>query len=116
MLLDSLAQLYIRGIEIDWKRFEQGYSRQRLSLPTYPFQKKPHWIKAAEKPKAALPPVTDLLSVDRLQAEDVERSTSLTRVFQHQLKLMSQQLEDLQKKSDWKSNNSSECRILHSES
>ena len=101
-LLDSLAQLYIRGIEIDWKGFDRDYSRQCLSLPTYPFQKKPHWIKAAEQPKATLPPITDLLSVVCSQAEALEQNTNLTRVFQHQLQLMSQQLEVLQKKADWK--------------
>ncbi|MCF2144947.1 type I polyketide synthase [Desmonostoc muscorum LEGE 12446] len=43
--LQSLAELYIRGIEVDWSRFDQDYPRQRLELPTYPFVRSPYWIE-----------------------------------------------------------------------
>lgn len=43
-MLDSLAQLFIAGIEIDWSSFDRDYSRQKLSLPTYPFQRQRYWI------------------------------------------------------------------------
>lgn len=38
-LLQSLKTLYLAGATIDWKKFDQDYHRQRLSLPTYPFQR-----------------------------------------------------------------------------
>jgi myxalamid-type polyketide synthase MxaB len=42
-LLQSLAQLYVRGAAIDWVRFEQPYTRQFVPLPTYPFQRQRFW-------------------------------------------------------------------------
>jgi acyl transferase domain-containing protein/short-subunit dehydrogenase len=54
-LLGTLAALYVRGAEIDWLAFDRDDRRQRLSLPTYPFQRERHWI---ESPDRALPPAT----------------------------------------------------------
>ncbi|RMF62702.1 MAG: SDR family NAD(P)-dependent oxidoreductase, partial [Cyanobacteria bacterium J069] len=54
-LLHSLQQLYYSGVTIDWRGFDQPYARQRLSLPTYPFQRQRYWLDAV--PTGA-PPVT----------------------------------------------------------
>jgi acyl transferase domain-containing protein len=48
-ILSSLQQLHALGVSIDWAGFERGYQRQRLSLPTYPFQRERYWIKTADK-------------------------------------------------------------------
>lgn len=45
VLLESLSALYLQGVDVNWMGFEQGYSRSRLSLPTYPFQRQRYWIK-----------------------------------------------------------------------
>ena len=45
VLLESLSRLYIQGANINWKGFEQDYSRHRLSLPTYPFERQRYWIE-----------------------------------------------------------------------
>ena len=45
-MLGSLAQLYVRGQNIDWIGYEAGRKRRRLPLPTYPFQRKRFWIDA----------------------------------------------------------------------
>ncbi|WP_392481395.1 SDR family NAD(P)-dependent oxidoreductase [Nostoc sp. C110] len=47
ILLHSLIALYINGVAIDWQRFEQGYQRRRVVLPTYPFQRKRYWLDPA---------------------------------------------------------------------
>ncbi len=47
-LLTALAQLYLRGINVDWQEFDRDYPRQRLSLPTYPFQRQRYWFKTDE--------------------------------------------------------------------
>jgi acyl transferase domain-containing protein/acyl-CoA synthetase (AMP-forming)/AMP-acid ligase II/NADPH:quinone reductase-like Zn-dependent oxidoreductase/acyl carrier protein len=44
-LLRSLARLHVRGAAIDWTAFDAEYARQRLPLPTYPFQRQRHWIE-----------------------------------------------------------------------
>ncbi len=36
----SLAARYLKGETIDWTAIDEGYSRRKLNLPTYPFQRK----------------------------------------------------------------------------
>ncbi|NEO38502.1 MAG: SDR family NAD(P)-dependent oxidoreductase [Moorea sp. SIOASIH] len=43
-MLSSLGQLYVQGAKIDWLKFDQNYSRQKVALPTYPFQRKRYWL------------------------------------------------------------------------
>lgn len=45
-MLESLAMLYISGINPDWAAFERPYNHRRVSLPTYPFQRQRYWVKA----------------------------------------------------------------------
>ena len=47
-LLNSLAQLYRSGINIDWHGFDQDYIRVRENLPTYPFQRQRYWLETPE--------------------------------------------------------------------
>ncbi|WP_413160472.1 SDR family NAD(P)-dependent oxidoreductase [Capilliphycus salinus ALCB114379] len=44
-ILSSLSQLYVAGVEINWLGFDQDYSRQRVALPTYPFQRQRYWFE-----------------------------------------------------------------------
>ncbi|MEH2154848.1 type I polyketide synthase [Nostoc sp.] len=44
-LLKSLATLYVGGVKVDWLGFDRGYSRQRLQLPTYPWQQQRCWFE-----------------------------------------------------------------------
>jgi amino acid adenylation domain-containing protein len=43
-LLDSLARLFVAGAEIDWVGFDRPYARQRVAVPTYPFQRERYWL------------------------------------------------------------------------
>lgn len=49
-ILQSLAQLYVEGVQVDWSGFDQDYERRKVALPTYPFQRQRYWIKTAQKP------------------------------------------------------------------
>ncbi len=55
-LLKTLAQLYLNGIQIDWKAFDQPYNRKKVSLPTYPFQRERYWIEALKIQKKRILP------------------------------------------------------------
>jgi acyl transferase domain-containing protein len=48
-MLSSLGALFVRGIAIDWDAFDRDYSRQRLQLPTYPFQRQRYWFKTTDR-------------------------------------------------------------------
>ena len=45
-MLTSLAELYMHGAEVDWAGFDKDYPRRRVSLPSYPFQRKRYWMDA----------------------------------------------------------------------
>ena len=47
-LLQSLSQLYALGVDIDWAGFDEGYSRHKVMLPTYPFQRQRYWTQTDE--------------------------------------------------------------------
>jgi len=44
--LVGLAQLWSRGLELDWSALHPGAVPQRISLPTYPFARKRCWVDA----------------------------------------------------------------------
>ena len=45
--LTSLAELYVRGAEIDWTACFDRSQFQRVRLPTYAFQRDRHWLDGA---------------------------------------------------------------------
>jgi malonyl CoA-acyl carrier protein transacylase len=47
-LLQSLGALYVRGVQVDWSAFDRNYSRRRVQLPTYPFQRQRYWADIPE--------------------------------------------------------------------
>jgi len=50
-LLGSLAELHVRGVQVDWEGVDRPYSRRRIALPTYPFERERFW--AAPYPAVA---------------------------------------------------------------
>ena len=48
-ILGSLASLYTCGFDIDWQEFDRPYSRRRVALPSYPFERRRCWIERSEK-------------------------------------------------------------------
>jgi acyl transferase domain-containing protein len=43
-LLATLRRLWLAGVSVDWYGFHAHERRQRLPLPTYPFERKRYWI------------------------------------------------------------------------
>jgi len=60
-LLTSLARLYVHGAPVDWAGLDRPYRRRRLSLPTYPFERRSFWI-APVPPGAPRMPVSTRLT------------------------------------------------------
>ena len=52
-LLKALGRLWLSGVEIDWPAFYQAEQRRKIPLPTYPFERKRHWIEPAPAQVAA---------------------------------------------------------------
>nr|APD71701.1 type I polyketide synthase 7 [Streptomyces sp.] len=45
-LLLSMAALHVRGVTVDWRPVFEGTGARAVELPTYAFQRRPHWIAA----------------------------------------------------------------------
>jgi amino acid adenylation domain-containing protein/thioester reductase-like protein len=45
VILQSLGNLYVRGLEVDWAGFDRDYPWQKVALPTYPFARERHWLE-----------------------------------------------------------------------
>ncbi|MFJ8579617.1 type I polyketide synthase [Micromonospora sp. NPDC093277] len=43
VLLNTVAQLYAAGVDLDWSGFDRDYRRSRVPLPTYPFEQTHCW-------------------------------------------------------------------------
>ena len=49
-ILDSLGQLYVQGVPVDWSGFNRDSAHQKVSLPTYSFQRQRYWIETNGHP------------------------------------------------------------------
>ena len=62
--MDTLSQLYLKGVQIDWEAFEKPYGRKKVALPNYAFQRQRYWLewlKAAKKHRSLQANVHPLL-------------------------------------------------------
>ncbi len=47
-LMNALGALWTAGIQPSWSKLHQNERRQRVSLPTYPFERKRYWLQASD--------------------------------------------------------------------
>ncbi|VEP11898.1 Polyketide synthase family protein [Hyella patelloides LEGE 07179] len=79
-MLDSLAQLYLQGMAINWQNFEKDYpQRRRVVLPTYPFQRQRYWIQNNHQPqKTNWTPILSLLDRGKIDQVKIQLATAET--------------------------------------
>ncbi|MBW4592774.1 MAG: SDR family NAD(P)-dependent oxidoreductase [Brasilonema angustatum HA4187-MV1] len=51
-LLNTLGQLWLAGVQVDWSRFYTHERPRRLPLPTYPFERQRYWIEPKKQANA----------------------------------------------------------------
>ena len=87
LLLSTLGKLWLAGVRPDWKKFYAAERRRRIPLPTYPFERKRHWVEP-EPTGPSFPPSNACASKN--SPEQMER------IIQEQLRQMRNQLDMLQ--------------------
>ena len=50
VLLKTLGQLWLAGVEPDWSGFYARERRRRVPLPTYPFERRRYWVEREDGP------------------------------------------------------------------
>jgi acyl transferase domain-containing protein/acyl carrier protein len=53
-LLEAAAALYQRGLDLDGAGLVADAPRRRVALPTYPFERRPHWLPPRKRAPAGL--------------------------------------------------------------
>ncbi|HSL83074.1 MAG TPA: type I polyketide synthase, partial [Thermoanaerobaculia bacterium] len=43
--LGALGLLWLAGVPVDWQGFHRHWSRRRVPLPTYPFERRRYWVE-----------------------------------------------------------------------
>jgi acyl transferase domain-containing protein len=52
-IFGALGALHTRGIAVDWEGFDASWERNRVPLPTYPWQHRRYWMSGEEFPGQA---------------------------------------------------------------
>jgi amino acid adenylation domain-containing protein len=56
-MLEVVSRLWVKGVTIDWPALRSNEARRHVPLPTYPFERKRHWI---DPPKFDASPAIEL--------------------------------------------------------
>ncbi len=43
-MLETVGQLYVNGVDVDWRGFYRHRRARKVTLPTYPFQRERYWV------------------------------------------------------------------------
>ncbi|MHB8521714.1 MAG: SDR family NAD(P)-dependent oxidoreductase [Limisphaerales bacterium] len=76
-MAEAVAQMYVRGLTVDFGAWDRPWRRRKLALPTYPFQRTRHWVerkKGASTGRSAhrlLGPRQDLASGEIVYASEL---------------------------------------------
>ncbi len=76
-LLTALGKLWLAGVAPDWQGFSAQQRRQRVPLPSYPFERQRYWIET-KKPVHAVSRSTTLVD---LVDEELERTPDIADWF-----------------------------------
>ncbi len=75
-ILETVAKLYIKGVNADWSGLDKDYIREKVALPIYPFQRQSYWIETSEKEEQKNIPENDSSLIFQLISQgDIEGLT-----------------------------------------
>ena len=70
VLLTALGRLWLMGVKVDWSRFYRHGRRQRIPLPTYPFERQRYWIDLQKQPQRVASSFKEKSEIKKLDIAD----------------------------------------------
>jgi phthiocerol/phenolphthiocerol synthesis type-I polyketide synthase E len=55
VMLEAAGRLWLAGARLEWSGVQAGSTARRVPLPTYPFERKRHWVDPAPSPTKPVP-------------------------------------------------------------
>ena len=86
LLLQSLGELYVCGVAVDWSDFDRDYSRRRTVLPAYPWQRSRYWIDNTENERSIVGAVSEI-------SPKSDQTSIVNLLNQGDIKQLTQQIE-----------------------
>jgi len=111
-MLSAAGRLWLAGVDLDWRALHGQSAPRRVSLPTYPFERKRHWIEpsraagpavslvggAGSAPDANGTPPAELGAVSNGASVEHDADgppSEVEALVEEQLRIMAQQIEVL---------------------
>lgn len=88
-LLNALGRLWLAGVSVNWSEIYRHERRDRLPLPTYPFERKRYWIE----PSNSAVHNNKLTEVDNTIEEENVGDREIEEIMAQQIEIISQQLD-----------------------
>jgi phthiocerol/phenolphthiocerol synthesis type-I polyketide synthase E len=103
--LSAAGQLWLAGVDLEWTAWPGPAPRRRVPLPTYPFERKRHWIEAHQPSPSGTAPRAGDSALDE-EWEAVLNGVNVTEVgagpspewealIEEQLRIMGKQIDTL---------------------
>ncbi len=71
--LTSLAEVYVRGVDVDWASIQAGTgTAQRVALPTYAFQRRRYWLERSGTDAEGVLAEADALKIRSAKLQETE--------------------------------------------
>lgn len=74
-LLNVLGELWLNGLEPDWKAFYKGQLRKKVRLPGYVFDRRPCWVEPLSEQRPMLSALPSL----QIEEEEFNENTNQTK-------------------------------------
>jgi phthiocerol/phenolphthiocerol synthesis type-I polyketide synthase E len=90
-MLTATGQLWVAGLDIAWSALPHLVRPRRVALPTYPFERKRHWIEPQQAVVSAAPAILP----DAPCSLSTDSPTDVEALIEEQLRIMTRQIEVL---------------------
>lgn len=92
-LLHGVGRLWLAGIRINWQEFHSGSQHRRVTLPTYPFERKRHWIDAPPRNTQVIKNEIEVAAPDLLERTLSQQIQIMTAQLAQQERVLNEQLK-----------------------